>query len=180
MIKNEITTATERLDFAVNEIDGLCFNLKKNIFILSKKIFDYDNQFKDDELKMELERQGIMKGTTYTDFKKIGSKSLFHKTEYQNKLPNSYGALNQIAFLKDDVIKKHIQTKRINPSTTVEEAKELKIIKGNSTKVSDDVTTVLSLTCKRSVYNTNKNKLKKLKRDIQFNYPFLNINGKID
>ena len=105
MGKNQITTVTERLDTAVKEIDGLCFNLKKNIFVLSKRIFEYDNQFKDDELKNELERQGVMKGTTYTDFKKIGSRSLFHKEEYQKKLPNSYSALNQLAFLKDDVLK---------------------------------------------------------------------------
>jgi len=180
MGKNEITTVTERLDTAVKEIDGLCFNLKKNIFILSKRIFEYDNQFKDDELKNELERQGVMKGTTYTDFKKIGSRSLFHKEEYQKQLPNSYSALNQLAFLKDDVLKKYINSGKINSSTTLEEAKELKSIKGNSNKVSDDVKTILSLTCKTSVYNKNKLKLKKLKMDIQSNYPFLNVNGKID
>jgi hypothetical protein len=121
-----------------------------------------------------------MKGTTYTDFKKIGSKSLFHKEEYQKKLPNSPSALNQLAFLKDDVLRKHINSGKINSSTTLEEAKELKSIKGNSNKASDDVKTILSLTCKRSVYNKNKLKLKKLKMDIQSNYPFLNVNGKID
>jgi hypothetical protein len=180
MSKNDITTASERLGTAVKEIDGLCFNLKRNIFILSKRIFEYDNQFKDDELKMELERQGIMKGTTYTDFKKIGSRSLFHKEEYQKKLPNSYSALNQLAFLKDDVLRKYINSGKINSSTTLEEAKELKSIKGNSSKTSDDVKTVLSLTCKTSVYNKNKLKLKRLKMEIKLNYPFLNVNGKID
>ena len=70
MTKTEITTAVERLDNAVENIEELCLNHKKNLFILAKKIFEYDNQFKTDELKYELEKKGIMKGTVNNNFKK--------------------------------------------------------------------------------------------------------------
>ena len=42
MTKTEITTAVERLDNAVENIEELCLNHKKNLFILAKKIFEYD------------------------------------------------------------------------------------------------------------------------------------------
>ena len=175
MTKTEITTAVQRLENAVGVIDELCLNHKKNLFILSKKIFEYDNQFKTDELRNELERKGIMKGTVYKDFKKIGSKSLFHKEEFQKKLPNSYSALTQLAFLKDDDLRKYIQKGIIRSDTTIEDIKNLKSksVGTNNTQI------ILSITCSINDLKKNKESLKKLKTKIIVDYPFLNVNGKI-
>lgn len=180
MSELKIVTKNDRLDTAVEEISKLCLSVKFNVLALAKKIHTYDNQFKDDELKFELERRNIIKGTAYSEFKKIGSKNILHNPKYQNRLPNGPSVLGQLAFFRDDVIRKFLDNGKINASMTVDEAKELKSDSGNTTKKSDLVKTVLSLTCKKSVYNKNKEKLKKLKRHIEFEYSFLNINGKID
>jgi len=180
MSKNEITTKTERLNNAVNEIGKLCFDVKNNILELCRKIYNYDKDFKDEELKFELERKNILKGTTYYQYRTVGAKNILHDLKYRDKLPSSVFALIQLAYLKDDKIKKDINSGKINASMTIDDTKNLKSLSNNSTNNSDLTTNVFTITGKRSVVKKNKEKLKKLKREIQFKYPFLNVNDNIN